>query len=89
MSTGKNDFIQRADEYIALANKQLNSGLQRGDVSASFVYGAARFNAWMAASSFEIVQDMKDEKEQVMEYFMEKYRQSLEEHLNHHIENFK
>lgn len=42
----------------------------------------------MAASSFESAEDMKAEKDQVMEYFMQEYKLALEEHLDNHIQNF-
>ena len=89
MATKNNGFLKRADEHIALANEQINEELTQGDVSASFMYGAARFNAWIAACSFESSQDMAAEKEKISEYFVNEYKLALEEHLNHHIEHFE
>lgn len=88
MAEKNNGFLKRADAHIALANEQLNQELTQGEVSASFMYGSARFSAWMAASSFETAEDMKAEKEKVMEYFLKEYKLALEEHLDNHIENF-
>ena len=88
METRSNDFLKRADAHIALANEQLGEEITQGEISASFMYGAARFNSWMAASSFESVQDLADEKEEIVEYFMNEYKLALEEHLKNHIENF-
>lgn len=88
--SGKNSgFLKRADEHIALANEQMNEELTQGEVSASFMYGAARFNAWVAACSFEKSEDMAVEKEKIVEYFMKEYKLALEEHINHHIEHFE
>ncbi len=88
MKENNNGFLKRADAFIALANEQLNQNLTQGEISASFMYGSARFSAWMAASSFESAEDMKAEKDQVVEYFMNEYKLALEEHIKHHIENF-
>ena len=88
MSTKNNLFLKRADAHIALANEQLEEEITQGEVSASFMYGAARFNAWMAASSFESAQNLADEKEKIIEYFVNEYKLALEEHLKNHIENF-
>jgi len=88
MSEKNNGFLKRADAHIALANEQMDTDLTQGEVSASFMYGAARFNAWIAASSFKTAQDMKTDKEEIVEYFIKEYKLALEEHLNHHIEHF-
>ncbi|EDZ61410.1 hypothetical protein SMGD1_2522 [Sulfurimonas gotlandica GD1] len=88
MDTKNNGFLKRADALIAIANEQLGEEVTQGEVSASFMYGAARFNAWMAASSFESAKDLDDEKEKIVEYFMGEYKLALEEHLKNHIENF-
>ena len=88
MEEKNNGFLKRADAHIALANEQLNQNLTQGEISASFMYGSARFSAWMTAGSFETAEDMKAEKEKVIEYFMNEYKLALEEHLKYHIENF-
>ena len=88
MSEKNNGFLKRADAFIALANEQLNQDLTQGEISASFMYGSARFSAWMAASSFETAEDMKAEKAKIVEYFMQEYKLALEEHLDNHIQNF-
>ena len=88
MDEKNNGFLKRADEFIALANEQLGQNLTQGEISASFMYGSARFSAWMAASSFENAEDMKEEKEKVVEYFMQEYKLALEEHMDNHIKNF-
>ena len=88
MEEKNNGFLKRADAHIALANEKLAEKLTQGEISASFMYGSARFSAWMAASSFESAEDMKAEKDQVMEYFMQEYKLALEEHLDNHIQNF-
>lgn len=81
-------FLKRADAHISLANEQMAEGLTAGDISASFMYGAARFNAWIATSSFDTKEDMMKEKETAIAYFMEEYKKALTEHLNYHIEHY-
>lgn len=85
MSEKTNDFLKRADAQIELANKQLNNNLTLGEVSASFMYGSARFSTWMAAASFDNAEDMKASKEDVIEYFVKEYKLALEEHINNHV----
>lgn len=88
MSENNNGFLKRADAHISLANDQMKDGLTAGDISASFMYGAARFNAWITAASFETKEDMIQEKEKAIEYFMSEYKLALEEHLDNHISNY-
>ena len=88
MSEKNNGFLKRADAHIALANEQMSEDLTQGEISASFMYGAARFNAWIAACSFESAEDMAKDKDEAIEYFMKEYKLALEEHINNHIENF-
>jgi hypothetical protein len=88
MNEENNGFLKRADAHIALANEQLSSEVTQGEVSASFTYGAARFNAWMAASSVASAQDLAKDKDEIVNYFLKEYKLALEEHLNNHLENF-
>jgi len=88
MSEKNNGFLKRADAHIMLANEQMKEELTAGEISASFMYGAARFNAWMAATSFETKDDMKREKMNAVEYFMKEYKLALEEHFDNHIDNY-
>lgn len=86
----KEPFVKRADEHIFLANEQLNTteDLTPGAVSASFLFGAARFNAWVAASEFDSSATMRDAKEEIMEYFVKEYKQMLDQHIESHIEAY-
>ncbi len=84
----KEPFVKRADEHIFLANDQMSEEVSPGEVSASFMFGAARFNAWVAACEFESKEAMSDAKAEVMEYFVKEYKQMLEQHLDSHIETF-
>jgi len=84
----KQEFVRRADEHIQTANAQINEYVTPGEVSASFMYGVARFNAWLAAREYKSAEDFKAEKEKAMEYFISEYKKMLEEHIDNHIQNF-
>lgn len=87
--TGKEKgFLQRADAHIFLANDQITEEITPGDVSSSLMYGTARFNAWIAATSFESSEDMAAERSVAVEYFVKEYKKMLEQHLDNHIETF-
>ena len=82
------EFWDRADEIIALANKQVQ-GSTVGKVSSSLLYAAARFNSFNVANSASDVEEMKQDKEEAVRYFTEQYRKMLEENLDDYIDNFK
>ncbi|WP_072680850.1 DUF3144 domain-containing protein [Arcobacter sp. LA11] len=84
----KEAFVKRADAHIFLANDQMSEEVSPGEVSSSFMYGLTRFNAWIAARSFETKEDMIEGKEEAIEYFLKEYKQMLEQHLDEHIEKF-
>jgi hypothetical protein len=81
------DFYNRADTLIHLANDQLKK-IGRGKVSASFLYGASRFNAWVSACGFDSAEQMQNAKQQTVEYFVEQYQKMLEENIDDYIANF-
>ena len=83
----KAEFVKRADAHIFLANDQMNEEVSAGEVSASFMYGMTRFNAWIAAQSFTSKEEMIEGKTEAIDYFVKQYKQMLVEHLDHHIEN--
>ncbi len=84
MSEKSNEFLQRADAQIAIANQQLEQGLTLGEVSASYLYGSVRFSTYMACTSFDSAEKMLEEKDEIIDYFMKEYKLALEEHLNNH-----
>ena len=82
------EFYDRADEHIHLSNRQISDKVTRGKVSASFLYSAARFNAWLSATGFKNSEEMAAAKEETIEYFRGEYEEMLIENLNDYIENF-
>ncbi len=81
------NFYNRADEHINLSNDQLES-VSQGKVSASMMYGVARFNAWISATGWNNSEEMKSAKEETLDYFVEEYRKMLNENLDDYISNF-
>jgi hypothetical protein len=81
-------FYDRADAVIHLANAQLEQ-LTRGKVSASTLYAASRFNAWISACGFNTAEEMEAAKEETVEYFVAEYRKMLVENLDDYIANFE
>ena len=87
MNQPEQDFFKRADAHIFLANEQLTAA-NKGEVSASMLYGTARFNAWVSAGEFDSPEAMKAAKEQTINVFLEEYKKMLSEHLDDYIEHF-
>jgi threonyl-tRNA synthetase len=80
-------FFKRADAHIFLANEQL-ADAARGKVSASLMFAASRFNAWSSAVDLQTAEELKNKREEVIEYFMSQYRSMLEENIGNYIEHF-
>ena len=82
------EFWARADEVIAIANKQCNDSTS-GKVSASLLYAAARFSSFNVASSADDVEEMKRDKEEAIKYFLGQFEKMLIENIDDYIENFE
>jgi PPE-repeat protein len=80
-------FYTRADAHINLANGEL-AGASRGKVSASMMFAASRFNAWVSAHDFESGEEMASKRQEITEYFIGQYRAMLDTNLDNYIENF-
>jgi Protein of unknown function (DUF3144) len=81
-------FYDRADEHIRLANEQINNVESRGKVSASMMYAAARFNAWVSATGFSSEAEMRERRELRIDFLCDQYRKMLRENYDDYIENF-
>lgn len=82
-----NDFYDRVDAYIQVANQQCSQA-DKGKVSASFLFAAARFNSWVSASGFENSELMQANRQELVQYFVQQYQSMLEDNLDEFIENF-
>ena len=88
MTKEDSTFYKRADEHIRLSNTQVSKEINRGMVSSSFLYSAARFNAYVSASNFKSAKDLIEAKEATMAFFMKEYKNMLEENMDDYILNF-
>ena len=60
----------------------------RGDVSASTLYAAARFNAFTTAAAHRSAEGLAADKAEALDYFTAQYRAMLEEHLDDYVAHF-
>ncbi|SDJ97041.1 MULTISPECIES: DUF3144 domain-containing protein [Ferrimonas] len=89
MSDSNNSFYDRANAHIHLANDHnKDPKVEAGEVSASFMWGVARYNAWFGAAGFKTKEEMAVRKVEMMEYYIEEYRKMLEANMDDYIENF-
>lgn len=82
-------FFERADAHVKLANSHVASGDHVGETCGSFVHAAARFNAWMVATSCRSSEELQAQKEERLAFFTEQYKQMLEQNLNDYIAHFE
>lgn len=82
-----NEFYEMADAFIALANQQ-SKNVGMGKTSATFLYAAARFNSFVAASESNSAEEYALNKKSSLDYFLSEYKKMLEEHFADYHENF-
>jgi hypothetical protein len=80
-------FWERANSLINLANDQCNTA-HPNEVSASTLYAAARFNAFIVAKTTGNAQNMKTERDRALEYFTDQFRQMMAANLDDFAANF-
>ncbi|MCX4026829.1 DUF3144 domain-containing protein [Endozoicomonas sp. SM1973] len=85
--TKDHEFFKRADEIISLANTQCDSTANES-VSLSLLFAAARFNAFIVASSVRNIEELKAEKPEAVKYFKEQYEKMLVENIDEYIKNY-
>lgn len=88
MQRTDNEFFERVDEHIQLSNEQVTNQVNINNVSASFMYGLARYNAWLSARYRDNPEQLAADKEEIMAYFSGEYQKMLNECLNDFVENF-
>ncbi len=81
-------FWDRADQFINLANEQSQEA-SPGEVSSSLLYAAARFNAFIAASTARNINELKKNKEEAIRYFSNQYLEMFVENIEDWIENYE
>ena len=81
-------FWQRADQFINLANEQSQEA-SSGEVSSSFLYAAARYNAFIAAATARNIDELKKNKDEAVRYFSNQYQEAFIENIEIWIENYE
>ena len=81
------DFFKRTDAFIKVAN-ELTQDNEVGKVSASMLYAAARFNAFIVASSAKDKAEADRNKVEAIDYFTEQYRSMLLANMDDYINKF-
>lgn len=82
------ELFKKADAHIQLANKHIDELGDSELCNNSFLYGAARFNAWISAAGLKDVEEMKMKRQDLINYFVEQYTDMLSENLDDYIANY-
>ena len=85
--TEDKDFFDRADAIINLANSQCDN-FAIGKVSSSLLFAAARFNAFIVASSAKDLDQLKKDKAEAISFFKEQYEKVFIENMDEYIKNY-
>jgi len=78
------EFYELADAHIALANTRMGK-VKPAKVSATMLFAAARFNAFVFSVSAENKAKMLLDKESAIAYFMQEYEKNLRENIDEHL----
>ncbi|HEY9189686.1 MAG TPA: DUF3144 domain-containing protein, partial [Sulfurovum sp.] len=81
-------FYKRVDTLIGLANGYVKANVHPAFVNNSFMFAAARFNAWVAAAGYQNGEEMAKEKDEILNFFVNQYKLMLNENLDNYIENY-
>lgn len=80
-------FWELADSFIQLANTHLDAE-KPSRVSASALFAASRFNAFVIAAATESKAQLIAEKEAAIAYFLDQYEKMLRENLDEHLARY-
>lgn len=80
-------FWKMADEFITLANDKAQ-GVKRDVVSASLLFAAARYNAYLLARGSQSLDDYNTRKEEVIQFFLQQYEKMLRDNVEDHAVNY-
>ena len=82
--TRDKEFYELADAHIALANTRMGK-VKPAKVSATLLFAAARFNAFVISASAENKAQMLLDKESAIAYFIQEYEKNLRENIDEHL----
>jgi hypothetical protein len=70
------DFLERVDQFVELANRLAQGGMQ-GEVSAAILFAAGRYNAFNFLSNDGAQQD----QQQAVDFYVSEYRKAIVSNL--------
>lgn len=91
MSTDENlfdeEFVEATNKLIEIANEM---AAKHGEhkMGVAFIYAAARFNAYIAASSVTSADELSGKRDKAVEYFTDRFRKLYDGNLMDYIANF-
>jgi hypothetical protein len=80
-------FQERCDEFIDLANQQ-HEETEAENVNSALLFSAARFSVFSTAPQFDDVEKLKNEKQQIIEYFTQRFAEMMATNLDEYIDRF-
>ena len=81
-------YRQIADSFIDVANKHCDNA-DIGIVGSAFLYGAARFSAFVVASNSKELSRYESDRDEAIEHFSKEFRRMFEENLDDYKSVFK
>ena len=82
------NFIKMADSFIDLANNHCDDS-ENSLVNASFLYGSARFSAFLTASMAESKEKYEANINSAVDYYTEEFRKMLKGHMEQYVSVFQ
>lgn len=82
------EFWDLAEQFIEQANNGLENS-EPGKIGAAMLYAAARFNAFVVASSSVDRKEYIADMDEAMEYLSKQFRHMLGDNLRDFKENYK
>ncbi len=80
-------FRQLADQFIQLANEQYQM-TGEGRVGYALMYAAARFNAFLVASTAGHKSQLAAELEETTQYFTRQYQKMFTENISDYLQHY-
>jgi hypothetical protein len=80
-------FQERCDEFINVANQQ-HAETEVENVNAALLFSAARFNVFSTVRQFDDVEKIQENKQQIIEYFAQRYAEMMNQNFEEYIERF-
>lgn len=81
------NFYNRADDHIKLANQQLGR-VGMAPVGGSMMFAVARFNTWVNAYENKSRENLQRSRDEIIQESVAQYKKMLEDNLDDYIENF-